>query len=142
VRYIRPVTRSLSAALLLVVALLFAGCRRTPGPVDRYRTFAAAARSGDAGAVWSMLSTRTQAAFDARAKALAAEAPGVVPARGQDLVVGDLASRAPKVRSAVVLRESAEAAVIAVEDEAGARAEVTLVREGGDWEIDVPAAGG
>lgn len=128
------------AALALVLAL--PGCRRTAGPADRYRLFASAARNQDAVAVWSMLSRRSRAAFDARAKTLSAAASGVIPPRGQDVVVGDLASFAPRLRSALVLRESADVAVVAVEDEAGGRGEVTLVREDGDWKVEVPGAEG
>jgi hypothetical protein len=134
--------RRLLSLAVLSLALALPACRRAAGPADRYRAFAAAARNGDAAAVWSMLSRRAQASFDARARALGAAAPGVVPPRGQDIVVGDLAVRAPRLRSALVLRESADAAVVRVEDETGARGEVTLVREGGTWKVEVPALGG
>ncbi|BDG02708.1 hypothetical protein [Anaeromyxobacter oryzae] len=135
-------TRRFLPVVALSLAVLLPGCRRTATPADRYRLFANAARNQDSAAVWGMLSKRSRADFDARAKALAAAAPGVLPARGQDVVVGDLAVRAPKVKSTVILRESADAAVIAVEDEAGVRGEVTLVREDGDWKVEVPRAGG
>ncbi len=127
-------------ALALSLAMCLVACRRADGPAERYRAFAAAARGGDAAAAWSMLSARTRAALDERAKALAAEAPsGVVPASGEDLVLGDLAVRAERPRSIVVVRESQNAAVLEVETEGGGPArEVTLVREEGSWRVVVP----
>ncbi len=128
----------LAVALSLAVSL--SACRRADGPADRYRAFAAAARGGDAAAVWSMLSERTRAAMDARAKAVSAAAPGgVVSPSGKDLVLGDLAVRAQRPRSIVVVRESADSAVLSVEVEGGGVAhEVELVRESGAWRVVVP----
>lgn len=131
-----------SLALALVSAALALGaCPRPDDPADRYRRFAAAARAGDADAVWSMLSGASREAFDAEARALSARAPkGVIPPSGRDLVVSDQSARAPRIRSAVVVRESAGTAVVRVEDDAGATGEVTLVREGGAWRVVVPPA--
>jgi hypothetical protein len=125
---------------LLALALLLspAGCRREAGPAERYAAFAAAARDGDAEAVWSMLSGGSRAAFQARARALAERAPGVVAPTARQLVLGDLAPRARRPRSVVVVRESREAAVVAVEVEGSAAREVSLVREGGLWRVVVP----
>ena len=69
----------------------------------------------------------------------AAAPQGVVPASGKELVLGNLAFRAPRLRSAVVVRESRDAAVVAVEEEGrpGSR-EVPLVREGGVWRVVLP----
>lgn len=126
--------RRLPLALLAAVAL--AACSRPEGPAESYRRFAAAARAGDADAVWSMLSERSRAALDARASELSARAaPGVIPPSGRELVLGDQAARAPRLRAAVVVRESADTAVVRVEDEAGGAGEVTLAREGGAWRV-------
>jgi len=128
---------------LLPLLLATAGCRRPTGPAETYRTFAAAARARDPDAadrVWGLLSARSRDVLDARAKALAGRAPaGVVPASGKDLVLGNLAVRAARIRSVVVLRESRDAAVVAVEEEGGTGArEVPLVREGGVWRVVLP----
>ncbi len=128
--------------LLPVLALLLlatAGCRRPAGPAETYRAFAAATRAGDADGVWARLSESSRQVLDARARAAAAKAPGVVPASGKELAVGDLAAEAPRVRSVTVLRESRDAAVLSVEVEGkpGAR-EVSLVREGGVWRVVLP----
>ncbi len=125
--------------LALAVLLASAGCRRDEGPADRYRAFAAAARDGNAAAVWSMLSEPSRAELDRRAREVSARAPaGVIPSTGRELVLGDLSARAPKPRSVVVLRESRDAAVVAVEVEGGPAREVSLVREGGVWRVVVP----
>ncbi len=126
---------------LLALALLLAqaGCRRDVGPAERYAAFAAAARQGDADEVWSMLSSRSREALDERARALAGKAPpGVVAAAGRQLVLGDLAPRARRPRSVVVVRESRDAAVVAVDVEGEPTREVSLVREGGLWRVVVP----
>lgn len=126
-------------ALGLAVLLASTGCRRDDGPAERYSAFAAAARDGDADAIWSMLSEKSRAAFEARARALAARVPsGVVAGSGRQLVLGDLAPRARRPRAVVVVRESRDAAVVSVEVEGQGAAEVTLVREGGVWRVVVP----
>ncbi len=142
--YTAGVVSRLPLALALVLSLLATGgCRRKAGPAETYRAFAAAARSRSpdaADAVWGMLSARSREALEARAKEIAARSPaGVIPASGKDLVLGSLALRAARIRSAVVLRESRDAAVVSVEEEgaAGAR-EVSLVREGGVWRVVLP----
>lgn len=130
--------RLLAVAALL--SLLTPGCRREPGPAERYRAFASAARAGDSDAVWSMLSERSRAELDARAKALAARAPGgVVPSAGRDLVLGGLFARARRVGSVSLVRESGDSAVVSVELEGGGGGgEVTLVREGRSWRVVLP----
>jgi hypothetical protein len=129
-------TCRLSLALALLLA---AGCSRDLGPAERYRAFAAAARSGDSDAVWSMLSERSREALDARAREIASRAPpGVVAGSGRQLVLGDLAARTPRPKTVVVRRESRDRAVVAVEVEGEPAREVTLVREGGVWRVDVP----
>jgi hypothetical protein len=127
----------LLAVLLLVTT---PGCRRAAGPAEAYRAFAAAARSGDSEAVWNLLSARSREALEARARELSRQAPpGVIPASGKDLVLGDLAARAPRPTSVVVVRESRDAAVVAVQVEGGRGArEASLVREDGVWRVVVP----
>jgi hypothetical protein len=129
--------------LVLLVVLALGGasaCRRPAGPDDAYRAFAAAARAGESEKVWDLLSARSREILDARAREAAARAPaGVIPASGEELVLGDLAVGAPRIRSTVVLRESRDAAVVAVEVEGGAGArEVSLVREAGVWRVVLP----
>ncbi len=129
------------ALALLAAAALSAvpACRREAGPADAYRQFAAAARDGKADEVWSMLSARSRAALDRRAKDLAAKVPGgVLAASGRATVLGDLSAAAPPPTSVVVVRESRDAAVLSVETEGRPAREITLVREGGVWRVDVP----
>jgi hypothetical protein len=133
----RPLALVAAAALAVLV---LPACRRDPGPADRYRAFAAAAREGRADEVWSMLSEASRAELDRRAKDLAAKAPpGVLlSASGRALAVGDLSALAPRPTSVVVVRESRDAAIVAVEAEGQPAREVALVREGGGWRVVVP----
>lgn len=124
--------------LALAVLLASSGCRRDVGPAERYAAFAAAARKGEADQVWAMLSERSREALDARARALAARAPGVVAGSGRQLVLGDLAPRARRPSSVTVVRESPDAAVVAVEVEGEPAREVKLVRERGEWRVVLP----
>ena len=129
------VLRTLALALLLASP----GCRRDVGPAERYAAFAAAARDGNSDAVWSMLSQASREAFEARARALAARVPpGVVATSGRQIVLGDLAPLARRPSSVTVVRESRDAAVVAVEMEGQGAREVALVREGGVWRVAVP----
>ena len=91
-----------------------------------------------------MLSERSRALLDARAKEVAARAPaGVVASSGRDLVLGDLGARAARVESVVVARESRDAAVLAVRVEGRPDPEeVSLVREGAGWRVVLPGAAG
>lgn len=132
--------RLLPLALLSAVAL--AACSRPEGPAESYRRFAAAARAGDADTVWSMLSERSRAELDERARQVAARAaPGVLPATGRELVLGDLSPTAGRLASVTVRRESRDAALLAVQVEGAAGpAEVEMVREDGRWRVVLPDA--
>jgi hypothetical protein len=126
-------------ALAALAAIGAAGCRAPEGPTERYRRFAEAARAGRAGEVWSLLSVASRKALADEGRALAARGPlPGVDLSGQELVLGDLASTAPRVKSVVVVRESQDAAVVSVEEEGGARGEVSLTREGGEWRVQLP----
>ena len=133
--------RRLLVLSLFLSALLATACRAPENPAQRYERFAQAARDGDVGAVWAMLSKASQDRIRARGK----ELEGGKPVPGVDLgpaslVLGDLAPTAPKVKKATVVRESQGQAVVAVEVEGGERGEVTLVREGKDWKVVLPGA--
>ncbi len=125
---------------LVAAALLLVACRVPESPADRYRRFVDAARKGRAADVYAMLSTGSRKALAVRARALQGEkpSPGVDISAFPDLVLGDLAPTAPHVKSVTVLRESKNAAVVSVEDASGARGEVSLVREGGEWRVVLP----
>jgi hypothetical protein len=122
----------------LLSAFAFLACAsRESTPELAYRALAQAVSERDADRAWALLSADTQAWLEARAKAAAAKAPGVVPASGRELLLGD-ASLAPRpLASVLVLRESRDRAVVEVAEEGGPKREVELVREG-TWRVRVP----
>jgi len=124
-------------ALLPLLALL-SGCARDLGPEAVYRALVQAVADRDADRAWSLLSTASQKRLDARAREVAARAPGVVPASGRALLVGDAALAAPEVKSVAVRSQDAERAVLRVEEEGRPPREVLLVREGSRWRVELP----
>ncbi len=128
-----PVRRDSFALILLLVL----SCAREGSPADAYRAFTRAVADRDADRAFGLLSRDTQAWLDSRAAQVAAVAPGVVPASGRQLLLGD-ASLAPRPPIRVtVVRESRDAAVLEVSEEHGPPRAVQMVRDGG-WRVRVP----
>jgi hypothetical protein len=121
----------------LLLALLALSCARgADRPDAAYRAFARAVADRDAERAWGHLSSDTRAWLDARAKAAAAAAPGVVPPTGRQLLLGD-GSVAPRaLGEVVVLREARDLAVVQATEEGGAPVAVELVRERG-WKVRI-----
>jgi len=134
----RPASLLPALVLAVVPTLLASGCKPGEKPPDAtYRAFARAAADRDAEAAWPLRSGRARAWLDARARAAAARAPGVVPSSGQRLLFGDASLSRPP-REIEVVENDGEHAVLKVTDAAGSAARVALVREGGRWRIDLP----
>jgi hypothetical protein len=123
-------------AFVLVAALACARATQDR-PDAAYVAFARAVAERDADRAFALLSSDTQAWLDARAKAVAAAAPGVVPPSGRALLLGDASLAPPPLGEAVVVREAKDRALVAVAEDGGARREVELVREGG-WRVRIP----
>jgi hypothetical protein len=124
--------------LALAAAVALACSRPSAPPVAAYRALVQAVRARDADAAWSLLSSTTQAWLDARAKAASARAPGVVPASGKELLLGSAAATVRPPHSVVVVRESADRAVLQVTEAEGAPPrDVVLVKEG-HWRVEIP----
>ena len=124
-------------ALVPLLALL-PGCAREQGPEAVYRALVRAVAEREADKAWPLLSTASQKRLDARAREAAARAPGVVPASGRALLLGDAALASPAVKSVEVRSQDAERAVLRVEEEGRAPREVLLVREGSRWRVELP----
>lgn len=125
----------IAAPVLLAVALACAAGEQSPDAA--YRAFVRAVAERDGGRAWALLSSDTRAWLDARARAAAASAPGVVEPSGEQLLIGTAVRGSPVVNNVVVLRESRDRAVVEVEEEGGARRPVELVREEG-WRVRIP----
>jgi hypothetical protein len=135
-------TRSLRApGLPLLAAALLAllpACQKDLPPDATYRALVRAMTDRDEEAAWTLLSAGTRARLEARAKAAAAAAPGVVPASARALLAGDapLAIRPPS--SIAIVQSGPDRAVLRVEAPGGAPRDVVLLREGGAWRVDLP----
>jgi hypothetical protein len=125
-------------APLWLLFLSLAACARDPGPEAAYRSLARAVADRDADKAWSLLSRDSQKRLDALAREAAARAPGVVPSSGRQILLGDaaLASR-PLVRVEVASQQG-DRAVLRVEAQGGPPREVSMVREGGGWRVELP----
>jgi hypothetical protein len=134
--FISPGRRRASLALLVSLAC----ARGTPPPDAVYRAFARAVEERDAKAAFALLSSDTRAWLDERARRAAEAAPGVVPASGEKLLLGEGALVARPLASVVVVRESLDEAVLRVTEEGGAPRDVELVREKG-WRVRLPDPG-
>lgn len=124
-------------AFAVVLASALACAAREGSPDVAYRAFARAVADRDADRAWSLLSSDTQAWLEARAKAVAAAAPGVVQPSGRQLLLGTAARSGRPLANVVVIRESRDRAIVEVEEEGGARHQVEMVRESG-WRVRVP----
>jgi hypothetical protein len=123
---------------VLLAALAALACRPEAPPDASYRALSAAVRARDADAAWDLLSSDTRAWLEARARAAAAAAPGVLPSEAKELLLGSASAGVRPPRSVVVLRESADRCLLQVAEEAGEPREVTLVRERGAWRVVLP----
>ena len=132
------IMRTLLALVALALALALVACAPRDGsPEVAYRDFTRAVSEHDGDRAWDLLSSDTRAWLEARAKAAAAAAPGVVAPSGQQLLLGDAALAQRPLASALVVRESRDSAIVEAAEEGGPKREVELVREGG-WRVRVP----
>ncbi len=122
----------------LALALAPAACARDPGPEAAYRSLAKAVADRDADTAWSLLSRDSQKRLDALAREAAARAPGVVAPSGRQLLLGDasLASR-PLALVELVSRDG-DRAVLRVQEAGRSPRQVSMVRQGGGWRVELP----
>lgn len=134
--------QSLRVAALLPALLGGLACApRDLAPEAAYQAFARAAAERDAEAGWALLSRPSRERLDARARAAAARAPGVVAESGQRLLFGDAALGVHPPREVKLLRHDADRVTLRVVDAGGAAGEVQMVREEGAWRLELPASG-
>jgi hypothetical protein len=117
--------------------LLLVACAREESPADAYREFTRAAAARDADRAFALQAPETQRWLDERASIVARAAPGVVPADGRQLLLGDAALSARKAEDVIAVRESRDAAVLEVTVAGGDRRRVEMVRKGG-WRVRIP----
>jgi hypothetical protein len=117
--------------------LLLLACAREGSPADAYREFVRAVAGRDADRAFALLAPETQRWLDERASRAASAAPGVVPAEGRRLLLGDAALSARKAVKVLTIRESRDAAVLEVTVQGDGQGRVEMVRDGG-WRVRIP----
>lgn len=122
----------------LALALAAATCARDPGPEATYRSLAKAVAERDADRAWSLLSRESQKRLDALAREAAARAPGVVPAGGRQLLLGDASLAARPLELVELLSQEGDRAVLRVKEAGRPSRQVTLLRQAGGWRVELP----
>ena len=122
----------------LALALSLSACARDPGPEAAYRALAKAVAERDADQAWSLLSQASRKRLDALAREAAARAPGVVAPSGRQLLLGDAALASRPLARVEVASQDGDRAVLRVQEEGRPPREVTMVREGRGWRVELP----
>ena len=122
----------------LALLLSLAACAREPGPEAAYRSLARAVAERDADKAWSLLSQGSQRRLDALAREAASRAPGVVSPSGRQLLLGDASLSVRPLSRVEVAREEGDRVVLRVEEQGEGPREVTMVREGQGWRLELP----
>ncbi len=122
----------------LALLLSLAACAREPGPEATYRSLARAVAERDADKAWSLLSQGSQKRLDAQAREAAARAPGVVSPSGRQLLLGDASLATRPLALVEVASQEGDRAVLRVEEQGRAPRQVTVVREGRGWRVELP----
>ena len=126
------------ALALAALLLLLPACQRDLPPDATYRALVRAVADRDEAAAWKLLSHGTQERLEARARAAAAAAPGVVPASAREMLVGDAALVTRPPSAITVAGGTADRVVLRVEAPGAEPRDVVLLREGGAWRVDLP----
>ncbi len=122
----------------LALALATAACARDPGPEAAYRSLAKAVVDRDADKAWSLLSRDSQKRLDALAREAAARAPGVVATSGRQLLLGDASLASRPLELVELMSQDGDHAVLRVKEEGRPPRQVSLVRQGGGWRVELP----
>lgn len=125
-------------ALTLAIVASGRGCAEDQAPEEAARTLIAAARAGDADAVYALLGPATRARLGERAARAQAKAGGRRTFDPRELLeVKEEARTSAPVE--VALRERrGDHAMVEVTDGSGRRDLVALVRESGTWRVELP----
>ncbi len=128
-----------AAAIAAALLVLLPACQRELPPDATYRALVRAMADRDEAAAWDLLSAATRARLEAKARAAAASAPGVVAPRAASLLAGDAQLAVLPPTSIAVVQAGADRAVLRVEAPGSPARDVVLLRERGAWRVDLPA---
>lgn len=127
-----------AASVLFATGLLACGASdKAKTPEAAVRALIAAARAGDRSAVFRRLGPSTRGLIESQAGA-ARRLSGRVPLKPEDFLSVGWAPPAWEATGMRVTRKDDQSADVDVFSAAGDRHALTLVREGGDWKVELP----
>lgn len=126
-------------ALLAVLALACSGGPGTNSPERAVQALIAAARTGDRAGVYARLGPRTRDRIEGL-QASTRRTSGRVVLRPEDFLSVGWAPPAWEPAGVRVLRRDANTAEVEVYSAAGDRHPLALVREDGEWRIELPGS--
>jgi predicted lipid-binding transport protein (Tim44 family) len=129
------------AAMALAAAVAGRSCRVTqPGPEAAVRDMIQAAKTGDRGTVFELLTPATRDRLEAEARRATDLVGASQRYTAKDLISIGSSDAAADPTDITVLEEHSERAVVEIVSPAG-RARVDLVKLEGRWRIDLPQYG-
>lgn len=132
---------SVLAAMALAAAVAGRSCRVTdPGPDGAVRDMMQAAKTGDRRLVFELLTPRTRARLEERARHATDLVGASVRYTALDLISIGASDGVPPATDLTVVEEQGDRAVVEVVSASG-RARVELQRVEGRWRIDLPGYG-
>jgi hypothetical protein len=127
-----------AAPLVALLALAPSACDTgARSPEGAVRALAEAAESGDRDAVWTLLGPATRARLSSDAER-AAQVAGRRELRGRDLLAAGWSPPRWRAVDIDVLARSSDRATVEVRGPGHERERLTLVRAGGQWQVELP----
>ncbi len=125
------------AALALALLLGCSGGEGPESPEGAVRLFIAAARTGDRGGVFARLGPATRARIESLGNSIR-PLSGRTQIKPEDFLSVGWAPPAWEPAGTRLLQRTRESAEVEVYSSANDRHTLSLVREGGDWKIELP----
>jgi hypothetical protein len=130
--------RANAVCLVAIASLALVSCNRPSWstPDGAYASLTRAVNKGEYRLAWGALSEASRKALEGRSKVLARDSSGALEDDPQALFFGS-GEQPPPLRKIEVVRQEGDVALLAVTPEEGPPKQVRMVRESGNWKLDV-----